>query len=132
MAENQTQRNPNLVNFEQYRRSTILDSLNDILGMRDQIKMISDMAFDAVDGDGNGTLDLEELGVVLRNVAGDMDITSPGDNDIAAVLGELDQDSDGQVSKDEFEFLILKVLEKMAESELEIENNANRSFIKKN
>ena len=32
------------------------------------------------------------------------------------------------MSKDEFEYLIIKVLEKMAESELEIENSVNRGL----
>ena len=122
------QRDPHLVDDELYRRSTILDTLNCILEMRDKIKIIADMAFDAVDGDGNGSLDLTELGIVLRNVAGDMKLNPPTDNDIVAVLGELDQNNDNEVSKDEFEYLIIKVLEKMAESELEIENNANRSL----
>ena len=65
---------------------------------------------------------------MLRDVAKQMRLNPPTDNDIVAVLGELDQDNDNHVSKDEFEFLIIKVLEKMAESELEIENNANRGL----
>ena len=90
------------------------------------------MAFDAVDQDGNGSLDLQELGIVLRSVAKEMKLNAPTDNDIVAVLGELDQDNDNHVSKDEFEFLIIKVLEKMAESELEIETSANRGLIQQN
>ena len=39
---------------------------------------------------------------------------------MAAVLYELDQDGDNQVSEDEFEFLIIKVLEKMYTSEKEL------------
>ena len=58
--------------------------------MRDKIKIISDMAFDAVDSDGNGTLDLAELSIVLRNVAKEMKLNPPTDNDIVAVLDELD------------------------------------------
>ena len=122
------QRNPHMLENDMYRRSTILDTLNCILEMRDKIKIISDMAFDAVDQDGNGSLDLVELGIVLRDVAKQMRLNPPTDNDIVAVLGELDQDNDNHVSKDEFEYLIIKVLEKMAESELEIENNANRGL----
>ena len=60
-----------------------------------------------------------------------MRLNPPTDNDIAAVLAELDQDNDNHVSKDEFEFLIIKVIEKMAESELEIEQNINRGLIAK-
>ena len=42
-------RNPILADDELYRKSTILDTLNSILEMRGKIKIISDMAFDAVD-----------------------------------------------------------------------------------
>ena len=49
-----------------------------------------------------------------------MQITQPTDNDMAAILAELDQDGDSTISKDEFEFLIIKVLEKMYESEIEL------------
>ena len=86
------------------------------------------MAFDAVDEDMSGNLDLGELSTVLRSVAKEMRLNPPADNDIIAVLAELDQDNDSQVSKDEFEYLIIKVLEKMAESELEIEQVVNRGL----
>ena len=97
--------------------------------MRGKIKIISDMAFDAVDDDMSGHLELEELGTVLRNVAKEMRLNPPTDNDIVAVLGELDQDNDAKVSKDEFEYLIIKVLEKMADSELEIETSVNKALV---
>ena len=96
--------------------------------MRDKIKIISDMAFDAVDEDMSGELDLDELGKVLRSVAKEMRLNPPTDNDIIQVLAELDQNNDSVVSKDEFEYLLIKVLEKMAESELEIENVVNRGL----
>ena len=52
-----------------------------------------------------------------------MKINPPSENDIQAVLLELDQDGDCEVSKDEFEYLIVKVLEKMTESEIELQNS---------
>ena len=42
-----------------------------------------------------------------------MGISQPTDTDLEAMLGELDQDGDGFVSSEEFEFLIIKVLEQM-------------------
>ena len=81
--------------------------------MKDKIKLVSDMAFEAIDEDGSGQLDKAEIGSVLRDVAVTMGIKQPTDGDLAAVLYELDQDGDNHVSKDEFEFLIIKVLEKM-------------------
>jgi hypothetical protein len=52
-----------------------------------------------------------------------MNINPPSDNDVAAVLQELDQDDDCQVSKEEFVHLILQVLRKMKESEEEFQKN---------
>ena len=88
------ERNQQLAQHELYRKSVILDTLHSILEMRDKIKIISDMAFDAVDEDMSGELDLEELGKVLRSVAKEMRLNPPTDNDIIQVLAELDQNND--------------------------------------
>ena len=58
---------------------------------------------------------------MLKEVAIKMSITPPSDNDVQAVLQELDQDDDAQVSKDEFVHLISQVLRKMKESEEELQ-----------
>ena len=70
--------------------SPLLDALEQILEMEDKISIVTDMAFEAVDADGSGQLDKQELGEVLRDVARQMNINPPSDNDVAAVLQELD------------------------------------------
>lgn len=70
--------------------SLLLEALNQILEMEDKINIVTDMAFEAVDADGSGQLDKAELGEVLRDVARQMNINPPSDNDVAAVLQELD------------------------------------------
>ena len=119
------ERNPLLENHPLYLKSAVLDTMKSILSMEENIKQISDMAFDAVDKDGNGNLDLEELGDILKETARDLGLKQPTENENAAVLAVLDQDDDHVVSKPEFEFLIRRVLEKMAKSELEIERQVN-------
>ena len=89
-----SQRNPNIMHHEEYVRSSILDSLFNIFSMKDSIKMVAALAYDAVDKDMNGSLDLQELAEVLRNTAKDLNLRSPTDNDIVAVLAELDTDND--------------------------------------
>ena len=42
--------------------------------MKDKIKIISNMAFEAIDADGNGFLEKIELAEVLRSVANDMGV----------------------------------------------------------
>jgi len=56
----------------------------------------------------------------MRNVSGEMKVKPPTDGDIEAVIRELDQNCDQQVTKDEFYKLIKRVLKKMKESELDL------------
>ena len=79
-----------------------------------------------MDIDGNGALDKEELTEVMRNVASEMKVKAPTDGDIEAVLRELDEDFDGNVSKDEFMALIVQVLRKMLESEEDLQKSINQ------
>ena len=55
---------------------------------------MADLAFDAVDENGDGSLDKQELSKVMRNVAEEMRVKPPTDGDIEAVIRELDQDCD--------------------------------------
>ena len=55
---------------------------------------MSDLAFDAVDEDNSGSLDKQELTQVLKDVAKRIRIYAPTENDILAMLSELDQDDD--------------------------------------
>ena len=107
------------------RRSNLLRTWEIILAQQDKIKIVSDLAFDAVDIDGNVSLDKDELTEVMRNVAGEMKVKAPTDGDIDAVLRELDEDFDGIVSKDEFMALIIQVLRKMLESEEDLQASIN-------
>ncbi len=48
------------------------------------------MAFEGVDIDGNGTIDMDELKETLKDIAKEMKIQVPTENDCLAVLYELD------------------------------------------
>ena len=100
-------------------------TLEIILAQQDKIKIVSDLAFDAVDLDGSGYLEKDELSEVMRNVASEMRVKPPTDGDIEAVLKELDEDYDQRVSKDEFLTLIIQVLRKMLESEEDLQATIN-------
>ena len=69
-----------------YKKSTILETLEKILAMQDKIRIVSDMAFDAVDKDGDCQLNKTELGRVLKEVSKLMKIQAPTENDVTAVL----------------------------------------------
>ena len=84
-----------------------------------KIKKLTKAAFDEVDADGNGYLDRDELKTVMMNVAQDIGVDTPSEDEVADVLKELDDNDDGQISVEEFEVLIRQVLEVMARSEEE-------------
>ena len=47
------------------------------LNLDENLKIISDLAFDAMDTDGSGGLDIDELKVIMDRVAGELGITGP-------------------------------------------------------
>ena len=75
------------------------------------------MAFDAMDIDGSGGLDIDELKVVMDRVADQLEIEGPTQEDLENILQELDEDFDGIVSKDEFFDLIKMIMKMMLNTE---------------
>ena len=79
------------------------------------MRIISDIAFDAVDEDGNEGLDEEELHKLMSEVSLKMGVTPPSKDDLKAILNELDDDFDGVIDKCEFNNLAMIVIGKMLE-----------------
>ena len=52
-------------------------------------------------------------------------VTPPSEGDVKAVLEELDEDGNDEVDKDEFENLIISVLTKLKDSEVELQKTVN-------
>lgn len=73
-------------------------------------------AFQSVDTDGSGYIEEQELKIVMSGVARDIGMPEPSDSDVREVMRELDQNSDGKISQDEFKVLIRQVLELMKDS----------------
>ena len=85
------------------------------------------MAFDAIDTDKSGEIEKDELKETLIEIAKEIGIPVPSENDVLIVLYELDQDGDDKVNRDEFEYMLVKVLEKMAETEMEINKKIDQA-----
>ena len=75
------ERNPLLENHPLYLKSAVFDTMKSIISMEENIKQISDMAFDAVDADGNGSLDLGELSDILKETARQLGLKQPTENE---------------------------------------------------
>ena len=84
--------------------------------LRDENKLheIAKAAFDAVDVDGSGAIDQEELGQVMESVANDIGMDKPSPSDVSDVFKELDVDRNGVIDLEEFKTLIRQVLQLMA------------------
>ena len=86
---------PKVNSESQEMRSSMLHNLLVCMHMGDQFRVISDLAFDALDEDGSGQLDDTEIALIMQQVADSMGVPAPTDEDIIAILQELDDDFDG-------------------------------------
>lgn len=71
-------------------------SLQEIISDSAKIEMLAKAAFDAVDTDGSGYLERNELEAVMGSVALELDFDGAAKEDVDEILSELDQDSDGK------------------------------------
>ena len=107
-------------------RSGMMQNLLALRHMAEEFKLIADMAFDVLDVDQSGQLDEEEITGIMKEVANNMKVDPPTAEDISTILQELDEDFDGQVSKDEFNSLIQLVIGKMIQNEEEHMDKAQK------
>jgi calmodulin len=73
-------------------------------------------AFQAVDTDGSGQVDKNELKNAMTAIANDTGMDPPSDEMVQGALDALDTSGDGKVSLDEFKVLIKQVLEALVAS----------------
>jgi calmodulin len=73
-----------------------------IIKDKHKLKKITEAAFKAVDIDGSGYLEKNELEQVMINVAGDIGVEKPTKEEVDEVLKELDENGDGRLSMEEF------------------------------
>lgn len=92
-------------------------NISDILGDKHKLRKITEAAFKAVDIDGSGFLERNELEIVMENVAKDIGVDKPTKEEVDEVLTELDENGDGKLSIDEFQVLIEQVLDLMAKAQ---------------
>ena len=104
--------------LNQEHAETILGSnLSKIMEHDDALEEISTLAFQAADASGDGNLDQQELGEVMKEVAIKMKIKPPTDLDVKSVLVMIDDSEDREIDKDEFFKMVKLVLKAMLESE---------------
>ena len=90
-----------------YLKSNMLNTLMVCVLLRNKIRHVTDIAFDAGDIDKSGTLDAEEVQAFMEKVADNMNVCPPTLHDVFSILHVIDENSDGTIDKDEFLQIIM-------------------------
>lgn len=85
--------------------------------LNDEIKFTSaaKAAFQSVDTDNSGEIDLNELKAVMDSMANEMGFPAPKKEDVIDLMKELDTDSSGKIDFNEFKTFFRDILKSMSE-----------------
>ena len=75
---------------------------NEILKNPSKLEKITNTAFNTVDTNGDGCIQREELEDIMRTAASDLGIEKPSKDEIKDVMKEMDPESKGYLSKEDF------------------------------
>ena len=107
------------------KRTNLMKHLLIILHLHENLRDLTDKAFEALDKDGSGDLDQDEIGFIMNDVANHMKVKPPSRDELRTILTELDNDYDGKVDRNEFNQLLMLVIKRMIETEMEIQEKVN-------
>jgi Ca2+-binding EF-hand superfamily protein len=88
-------------------------SIKNILNNDKKLDRIARLAFQSVDKDGSGLIDIRELELVMVSISKDLRLDPPSKQEIKEVFNMLDSDQSGNISYKEFKVLIRCVLESL-------------------
>ena len=91
-------------------------AIKDILNNDKKFNEVAKVAFDSVDSDKSGQIDIQELEKVMGVMANDMGCEPPSAEELQEVFDNLDTDKSGKIDFLEFKSLIRDVLEAMIDS----------------
>ena len=87
-----------------------MDSLELVLKDRTKLNSICVQAYQKLDADGSGSIDLGEVREMLLNLADSMLIDVPTDSELDELSNFLDPDGDGEMTFKEFHAMVLQFL----------------------
>ena len=88
----------------------MVEAIKEILADDESINKITKLAFDKIDVDGSGRLDMKELETIMLRISADMGVEPPKPQDIEEVCKGIDKDNDGTIDYGEFALLIKNIL----------------------
>ena len=93
------------------------ESIKDILNNESKLMEVARTAFETVDTDKSGEIDLPELEQVMAQLAHEMGSDLPSKEDVKEVFEYLDADNSGTIDFQEFSRLIKDLIIEIAEME---------------
>uniref|UniRef100_A0A7S3JA71 EF-hand domain-containing protein n=1 Tax=Euplotes harpa TaxID=151035 RepID=A0A7S3JA71_9SPIT len=82
------------------------EEINGFLDNDEGFNQECEKIFTQFDADGSGFLDKTEMKACLADLAKDIGIPEPSDQDVDEAMKDLDTNQDGKVSQDEFKVLV--------------------------
>jgi len=99
-------------------KTEIREIMNDAAFMKELIESAK-QSFKLHDKDGSGTLEAREFYYVLKEINSAFNLPSPNVDDVNNALEFFDKNQDGKIDFEEFVKLMKKILELIADSEIE-------------
>ena len=91
----------------------MIEDIDAVLKDQDKFKNLAKMAFDLVDIDKSGLIEMNELGRIINQMAKGMNSRPPAEEEIKEVLEGLDVDHNGDLDFEEFSEFIKDILNEM-------------------
>lgn len=90
------------------------NELKEILKDEFKVKLVAQKAFDIVDTDKSGFIDLDELEELMKGMALQLGIPAPSNQDIQNAFKEIDTDKNNKIGLEEFTNLVREVIRLLA------------------
>ena len=92
-------------------------AIKTILEEKHLLLEITQRAFDKIDKNKNGKIEIKELEPIMKQIALDFRTEAPSEEELAKVMEQLDTDKSGTIELKEFQILIRDLLKAMLEQD---------------
>ena len=89
--------------------------IKEIIKDDNKLNVLTKLAFQAVDRDGSGVIEQNELEKIMAQICMEMGAEIPSKEDVQEVLTDLDEDKNNTIEIGEFKAFIKDILEGMIE-----------------
>ena len=100
----------------------MVEAIKEILADQEAINKITSLAFDKIDADNSGLLDMKEVETIMLRISADMGVEPPKPAEIEEIFKGIDRDNNGTIDYEEFSTLIKNVLLSLIKNEEDDEN----------